>query len=195
MLEICRNHLKVFVSLLLFMFVTLLLQQTTAHAGSTSRSVSYVSYNCEDFGTKERAQSEFNRFSFDKYGLDGDGDGQVCEWNPSTGNWGWITAGSGLILGRYFGKKKRFGADEVVPLPKGLFFDLVDKGDGKRTVQFEGITVGLPVVLWWVPYFVMTILRDRVYPISTPPAGLIATCLVLGFGLTYWAASTRDNWI
>jgi len=170
-------------------------QQAPVYALTELEVMSYVDYECSDFGTRERAQSEFIKSDTDVYGLDRDGDGKACETNPSTGNWGWITAGSGLILGRYFGKKKRFGADDVVPLPKGLFFDLVDKGDGKRTVQFEGVTVGLPIVLWGVPYFVMTILRDQVYPISTPPAGLIATCLVLGFGLTYWAASTRDNWI
>lgn len=36
---------------------------------------------------------------------------------------------------------------------------------------------------------------DHVFSIGTPPVGLIATAFVLGFGLTYWAASTRDNWI
>jgi hypothetical protein len=48
---------------------------------------------------------------------------------------------------------------------------------------------------WWVPYFGMTILRDRVFPIDMAPPLLVATAFALGFGLTYWAASTRDDWI
>ena len=170
-------------------------QQSPVQAASASPVVSYVNYNCSDFGSRERAQSEFNQYTFDKYGLDRDGDGQVCEWNPSMGKWGFIAAGLGLLVGRYAGKRKKFGPESVVPFPKGLLFDWVNKGDGNRAAEFEELNLMIVGIGWWVPYYVMTILRDRVYSIGTPPAGLIATAFVLGFGLTYWAASTRDNWI
>ena len=45
--------------------------------------------NCPDFGTRERAQWEFEKHSSDIHNLDGDNDGKVCEWNGSTGWWGW----------------------------------------------------------------------------------------------------------
>ena len=71
----------------------------------------------------------------------------------------------------------------------------MSKGDGKRVAEFEELNLMIVGIGWWIPYFGMTQLRDRVYSIGMPPVGLVATAFVLGFGLTYWAASTRDNWI
>ena len=188
--DICKR-LPVFV---LIVFGAWSSHQAPIHALTASKVVSYVDYDCSDFGTKERAQSEFIKSAKDRYGLDADGDGQVCEWNPSGRNWAFFLSGVGLILGRYVGKKKRFGEDGVVPFPKGVLFDWVKDGDGKRTAEFQESNL-LVLIFWWVPYFAMTILRDRVYPIDTGPPLLIATCFALGFGLTYWMASTKDRWI
>jgi hypothetical protein len=193
-----RSYRNLRKRLLAFIFMSLGVwawQLAPTNASSESKVASYMNYNCEDFGTRERAQSEFNKFTYDKYGLDGDGDGQVCEWNPSGRNLAGVLSGVGLLLGRYFGKRKRFGEDGVVPLPGGLFQDWTTYSDGTRKAEFEQGALGIPLLLWWVPYFVMTILRDRVYSIDTGPPLLIVTCFVLGFGLTYWVASTKDNWI
>lgn len=170
-------------------------QQTPAYAGSVSNVISYQDLDCSDFGTRERAQKEIGFNPQDKYGLDSDNDGVACEWNPSTTPWGWIASGLGLLVGRYAGKRKRFGSDAVVPLPKGLICDWATKLNGNRTAVFEDTNLLIVLLGGWVLYYLMTILRDRVYSIGTPPAGLTATAFVLGFGLTYWAASTRDNWI
>jgi hypothetical protein len=48
--------------------------------------------NCPDFGTRERAQKEFEKQSSDIHNLDGDKDGRACEGNRSTGWWGWPLA-------------------------------------------------------------------------------------------------------
>jgi len=191
----CKTVLKNTLVFLLLILGISSWQQSPVQAASASQVVSYVNYNCSDFGSRERAQSEFNQYTFDKYGLDRDGDGQVCEWNPSMGKWGFIAAGLGLLVGRYAGKRKKFGPDSVVPFPKGLLFDWVNKGDGNRAAEFDEFNLMMVGMGWWVPYYLMTILRDRVFSIGTPPVGLITTAFVLGFGLTYWAASTRDNWI
>ena len=191
----CKIVLKNTLVFLLLILGTWSLQLSPVRAANTSQVLLYVNFNCADFGSRERAQSEFNKFSFDKYGLDADGDGQVCEMNSSTGKWGWIASGLGLLVGRFAGKRKRFGSESVVSFPKGLLFDWVTRGDGQRVVKFEELNLLILGLGWWIPYFGMTILRDRVYPISTPPVGLIVTSLVLGFGLTYWAASSKDDWI
>ena len=191
----CRNLRKRLPVLMLLLLGAWTLQLVPVDASSAFKVVSYVDYDCEDFGTRERAQSEFNKFTFDKYRLDGDGDGQVCEWNPSPAKLASFLSGLGLLLGRYVGKKKRFGADGVVPFPKGLFCYWVKDIEGKRTAKFSETSVVLPAILWWVPYLVMTILRDRVYPMDAEPLLLIGTCFALGCGLTYWVASTKDDWI
>ena len=190
-----KNIFKKFVMPLLIVIGIWFWQQTPVHASPATVVTAYENYNCSDFGSRERAQSEFYKYSFDKYGLDGDGDGQVCEWNPSTGNWDLIAAGSGLLVGRYVGKRKRFGAYEVVPFPKGLFFDWQKRSDDRRVASFEGTNVLILILGVPVSYLLMTVLRDRVYSIGTPPSGLIATAFTVGFGLTYWIASARDNWI
>jgi hypothetical protein len=168
--------------------------QPSIQAASLSNAISYQDLDCSDFGTRERAQKEIGINQSDKYGLDTDNDGVACEWNPSTGEWGWIASGLGLLVGRYVGKKKRFGPDAVVPLPKGLLFDWVFNGDDKRSAEFEITNVAIVLFGWWIPYFGMTQLRDRVYSIGMTPVGLIATSFVLGLGLTYWAAAKKD-WI
>jgi hypothetical protein len=194
MAKIQKCSYKKILSLTLLTITSWLWQQNPVHAASTSRAPAYVNYNCADFGTRERAQSEFNKFSYDRYGLDSDGDGQVCEWNPSAGKWAWGASVSGLLFGRYAGKRKRYGADGVLPLPKGLFVDWKPDGNGGREAEFEEGTIIL-AFMCWIPYLAMTILRDRVYSISTPPMALALTALALGFGFTYWAASTKETWI
>lgn len=190
-----KTFLRCIPMFLLLVMGTWSWQQTPAHAGSVSNVISYQDLDCSDFGTQERAQKEIGFIPRDKYGLDSDNDGVACEWIPSTGPWGWIASGLGLLVGRYVGKKKRFGAESVVPFPKGLLFDWVSKGDGKRVAELGFVNVTIVGFGWWIPYFGMTQLRDRVFSIGMPPVGLLATAFVLGFGLTYWAASTRDNWI
>ena len=189
-----RRSLYKNILVLLLVLGTWSWQQAPARAISISNMISYQDLDCSDFGTQERAQRELTIFHVDEYGLDGDNDGVACEWNPSTGPGNWIASGLGLIVGRYAGRRKRFGSESVVPLPKGLFFDWETNYEGKRTATSNGVW-GLAVLGWGIPYFGMTVLRDRVYPIGMPPAGLIATSFVLGIGLASLLASTRDNWI
>lgn len=45
---------------------TFSLQQASASAISSLKIVSYIDYDCADFGTQERAQKEFDKFKYDK---------------------------------------------------------------------------------------------------------------------------------
>ena len=156
--------------------------------------------DCSDFGTRERAQTEMDKYSYDRFGLDRDGDGQACEWNPSTKGWSIALGGLGLIVGRYFGKRKRNGPESVVPGIKGLFFEWErqlesDVARGKpRGQSLDDLSVFF-AFLGWAPWLPIVFLRDSVLPISTPPAALLAMVVALGGGVTYWIASTKEDWI
>lgn len=163
--------------------------------------ISYVAdLDCADFGTRERAQSELDRSGYDRFGLDGDGDGQACEWNPSTKGWSIALGGLGLIAGRYLGKRKRNGSESVVPGLKGLFFEWEPELESDvahrrpRGKDLDGTSV-IFAFLGWAPWFPVVLLRDHALPISTPPVVLLAMVVALAGGVTYWIAATKDDWI
>lgn len=146
--------------------------------------------NCPDFGSRERAQFEFEKHSGDIYGLDGDGDGRACEWNGSTGWWSWPMASAALIGGRLFARKKK--ADHrVVPGIEGLWHNYVFHEDGgadkiidKQALSLIGLGIlALPVV---------NVARDYVLPQSFTPLVINAFCALL-FGLGAFMAIWRTN--
>jgi hypothetical protein len=184
-----------FVPFLLLVFGLISSQSPLAHASQQSKRHSYADFDCTDFGTKERAQTEFDKFDYDRYFLDADYDGSACESNSSFGRWGFVVSAASIVLGRYAGRRKRLGTGNVVPLPEGLFESWATTRDEKRTTKFDSDVLALLAFGWWVPYVAMTLLRDHLYPRNMTPTGLMATIIVIGFGATYVIARTRDRWV
>ncbi len=154
-------------------------------AGAISASVVGATtgdLNCSDFGTRERAQFEMDGHGRDVHGLDGDNDGKACEWNASTGWWGWPVGGAALVAGRYAARRKMSDA-RVVPGVEGLWNNYVFHEDGNvdkvldRTgaVLLAGGLVALPLI---------EIMRDRVFPRSF---GALAIVLLVGGALSVLA--------
>lgn len=146
--------------------------------------------NCPDFGTRERAQWEFEKHSSDIHNLDGDNDGKVCEWNGSTGWWGWPLGSAGLVAGRFIARRKK--ADHrVVPGIEGVWHNYVfhETGDADTVVDKTGIVllaagaVALPVV---------HVARDYVLPQSFTPLG-INFLVTLLFAVGAFAVSWKTN--
>jgi hypothetical protein len=190
---------------------TFSLQQASALAISSSTVVSYVDYDCADFGTQERAQKEFDKFKYDKgqldgagewvgpyydkYRLDADSDGTACESNPSVGKWGVLVSVVGVLFGRHSGRKKKFGSENVVPFPRGLLLTSYPNQEGKPANELDQDALVLAVGFGWVPYLLMTVMRDNFYPKDVPPLGLIVTTFLIGFGITHWIGSRKGNWL
>lgn len=208
----CWSPVKQRISVFSILIIgTLSLQQTPVSAISSSATVSSVDYDCADFGTQERAQKEFDRFKYDKseingagdwvgtyydkYRLDADGDGTACESNPSTGKLGVLISVIGVLFGHYVGKKKRFGSERVPSLPRGLLLTSYPNNEGKPTNELDNDALILAIGFWWVPYLLMTVLRDKFYPKDVPPFGLIVTTFLIGFGITCWLGSRKGNWL
>ena len=146
--------------------------------------------NCPDFGTRERAQKEFEKHSSDIHNLDRDKDGKVCEWNGSTGWWGWPLASVGLVAGRFVARRKK--ADHrVVPGIEGLWHNYVfhENGEADTVVDKVGIAllatgvVALPVV---------HIARDYVLPRSFTALG-INVIITLLFAVGSFAVTWKTN--
>jgi hypothetical protein len=151
--------------------------------------------NCPDFGTRERAQHEFEKNSSDIHKLDRDGDGKVCEWNGSTGWWSFPLASAGLVTGRFIARRKK--ADHrVVPGIEGVWHNYVfhEDGDADTVVDKIGIAllaggvIALPVV---------NVLRDSVLPRSFTPLGinlLVALLFAVGSFAVSWQTNKIDQY-
>jgi hypothetical protein len=158
-------------------------------------SASSSDLNCPDFGTRERAQVEFEKHSSDIHKLDGDYDGRACEWNGSTGWWGWPLGSVGLVAGRFVARRKK--ADHrVVPGIEGVWHNYVfhEDGDSDTVVDKVGITllasgvVALPVV---------HVVRDYVLPQSFTPLGinfLVTLLFALGSFAVTWQTNKIDQY-
>lgn len=147
--------------------------------------------NCADFGTRERAQFEMDRHGRDVHGLDGDNDGKACEWNASTGWWGWPTGGAALVLGRHAARRKMADA-RVVPGVEGLWNNYMFHEDGNvdkvldRTgaVLLAGGLVALPLI---------DIMRDRVFPRSFGAAAIVFLVAGAMAAVAFAATWTKEN--
>lgn len=143
------------VSVFLIFFFTHMCLGSVAHAAD---------YDCADFGTRERAQHEYEmgkrneegwtiRSDYDKYGLDRDSNGEACEWNPSSKTGMAVLSGVGLLVG---------------------FF--LAKSDEKRSFTLKNLfseEAILPAAFfWWIPYVVMMMSRDNVFSPQTTPLTL-----------------------
>ncbi len=153
---------------------------------------SYGDLDCTDFGTRERARFEFEKHSFDRYGLDRDGNGDPCEWNPSPGMWPLAAGGAGLLIGRNLGFRKRKGSDFVVPGAKGLFMKWDHRSNGTKVPEFDETALTM-AFFGWVPWLGVVVLRDRMLPMSTTPATLLFLAAIIGAVITYLVASMTEN--
>ncbi len=179
-----RTFLRLFLLLAGFM----LLLPTAAHASAGD-------LNCPDFGTRERAQHEYLKNSTDIYHLDGDNDGRVCEWNGSTGWWGWPLGSIALVAGRFISRRKK--ADHrVVAGIEGVWHNYVfhEDGDADTVIDWRGalLLIGGAIALPLVQ-----IMRDYVLPRSFTPLSInLLVALLLGicsFAVT-WKTNKIDQY-
>ena len=163
---------------------------TFLFVGPTTVSALSQELNCPDFGTRERAQMEFEKNSNDIYGLDGDRDGRACEWNGSTGWWSWPLATFALILGRLSARKKK--ADHrVVPGIEGLWHNYVFHEDGGADNVVDR-TLFIFAVVGVCALPVVNIARGYVLPRSFTPLTINFLCAIV-FGLGAFAYSWQTN--
>jgi hypothetical protein len=156
----------------------------------TMASASSGDLNCPDFGSRERAQFEFEKHQGDIYGLDGDGDGRACEWNGSTGWWSWPLASISLLGGRLIARKKK--ADHrVVPGIEGLWhnYEFHEDGGADKVID-RNIFLLAALGVFALP--VVNIVRDYVLPQSFTPLAINALCAIT-FGVAAFTVTWRTN--
>ena len=195
-----------FRSVFLASFLILLFVFPTGSAYATQQRPSLVDLDCADFGTRERAQAEYWHYAiqresessrYDPLGLDADDDGQACENNPSTGKWSFLVAGMSLVIGKYWGYRKRNGHESVVPGVKGLFYSWsslsqreIENGDVRRHEFDEtGIFLLVSGLFIWFP---ISLLRDSILPLTTSPFRLFLLVGCVGYVIAYVAALKTD---
>ena len=147
--------------------------------------------NCSDFGTRERAQREFESQYVDVHDLDRDDDGKACEANGSTGWWPWPVAAVGLVTGRAMARR-RAGDHHMLPGWEGFLFnyEFTEDGDADKVldrmlpVWAIGGVVALPVV---------NVLRDWVLPRSATPIALYVVVAVLATLSSYAAVTVSGK--
>lgn len=151
--------------------------------------------NCADFGSRERAQVEFEKHSTDIHHLDGDNDGRVCEWNSSTGWWSWPLGSIALVAGRFIARRKK--ADHrVVPGIEGVWHNYVFHEDGGADTvidKYGAILLAAGVVA--LP--VVQVMRDYVFPRSFTPLGinLLVAALIGGIAFVVtWQTNKIDQY-
>jgi hypothetical protein len=169
-------------------FASILIIATLAMPAMASASSGDL--NCPDFGSRERAQFEFEKHQGDIYGLDGDGDGRACEWNGSTGWWSWPLASVALVGGRLIARKKK--ADHrVVPGIEGLWHNYEFHEDGGADKVIDK-NIFLSTALGVVALPVVNIVRDYVLPQSFTPLVINALCSIT-FGVAAFSVTWRTN--
>lgn len=142
--------------------------------------------NCADFGTRERAQREFEEHRLDVHDLDRDGDGRACEMNGSTGWWVWPAAVVGLVVGRS-AARRRLGDYTMVPGLEGVLFNYrFDEAGNADKVPDKVNLAAVPAALVALP--VMGLVRDHVMPRSATPIAVHVVTLALA-GLVAWGAT------
>lgn len=152
--------------------------------------------NCTDFGTRERAQLEFERSSTDIHGLDRDRDGKACEANSSTGWWPWAIGAVALVGGRIMARR-RVGDHRMVPGAQGIVFNYEFSEDGHADKVLDRVTPTL-LLAGIAALPIITVLRDYVFPRSATPIALYIAIGVLGGVVAYFATlkmSRRDLYV
>lgn len=151
--------------------------------------------DCRDFGTRERAQFEFEKHSTDIHHLDGDNDGRVCEWNGSTGWWSWPLGSAALVAGRFVARRRK--ADHrVVPGIEGVWHNYVfhEDGDADTVIDKTGLML---LAMGFLTLPVVHVLRDYVFPQSFTPLGINALVTILialgSFGVA-WQTNKIDQY-
>ena len=151
--------------------------------------------DCRDFGTRERAQHEFEKVGTDIHGLDGDKDGRVCEWNGSAGWWSWPLGSAALVAGRFVARRKK--ADHrVVPGIEGVLHNYVFHEDGEADTVIDK-TGGMLLAMGILALPIVDVLRDYVFPQSFTPIGINALVTILiavgSFGVV-WQTNKIDQY-
>lgn len=140
--------------------------------------------NCTDFGTRERAQRELEKSSVDIYGLDGDGDGQACEWNGSTGWVTWPVVASALVLGRFASRRRRGDHTQLSGI-EGLWHNYRFDDEGNADVEFDKIGILLLTVGGGVGLVFANFMRDSLLPRSFTPLGIWTIAAAVSFAAVF----------
>jgi hypothetical protein len=151
--------------------------------------------NCDDFGTRERAQMEFEKHSTDIHNLDGEGDGKACEGNGSTGWWSFPLSSAGLVMGRYVARRKK--ADHrVVPGIEGVWHNYTFHEDGGADTVVDKTGIAL-LAAGIVALPVVHVARDYVLPQSFTPLGinfLVTLLFAVGSFAVTWKTNKIDQY-
>ncbi len=136
--------------------------------------------NCTDFGTRERAQHELEKSSVDIYGLDGDGDGQACEWNGSTGWVTWPVVGVALVLGRFTSRHRRGDPTQLTGV-EGLWHNYRFDDEGNADIEFDKVGISLLTVGGGIGLVLVNFARDTLLPRSFTPLGIWTIAAAVSF--------------
>lgn len=140
--------------------------------------------NCSDFGTRERAQREFEKSTVDIHGLDGDGDGRACEWNGSTGWITWPVVGAALVLGRFASRRRRGDHTQLSGI-EGLWHNYRFSADGDADIEFDKVGIALLMAGGAAGLVVTNLARDFLLPRSFTPAGIWTIVAVASFAAAF----------
>lgn len=140
--------------------------------------------NCNDFGTRERAQRELEQSSVDIHGLDGDGDGRACEWNGSTGWVTWPAVGVALVLGRYASRRRRGDHTQVTGV-EGLWHSYRFDSEGNADVEFDKVGIALFSAGGAAGLVLTNLARDVVLPRSFTPFGIWMIAVITAFAAVF----------
>lgn len=140
--------------------------------------------NCADFGTRERAQRELEKSTVDVFGLDGDGDGQACEWNGSTGWVTWPVVASALVVGRYASRRRRGDHTQLTGI-EGMWHNYNFDDDGNADIEFDKMGLVLASAGGAVGLVITNLARDYFLPRSFTPLGIWTVAAVVAFTTVY----------
>ena len=140
--------------------------------------------NCSDFGTRERAQREFEKSTVDIHRLDGDGDGRACEWNGSTGWITWPVVGAALVLGRFASRRRRGDHTQLSGI-EGLWHNYGFDADGDADIEFDKIGIALLTAGGAAGLVLTNLARDFLLPRSFTPAGIWTIVAVASFAAAF----------
>ena len=140
--------------------------------------------NCTDFGTRERAQHELEKSSVDIYGLDGDGDGQACEWNGSTGWVTWPVVGVTLVLGRFTSRHRRGDHTQLTGV-EGLWHNYRFDDEGNADIEFDKVGIALLTLGGGIGLVLVDFARDSLLPRSFTPLGIWTIAAAVSFAAVF----------
>lgn len=176
--------------LLSVMFGAFLTGHHPSPAGAAAIA-SVSNLDCSDFGTRERAQRQFESSATDIHGLDGDSDGRACEWNGSTGWVTWPVAGAAMVVGRFASRRRRGDHTQVLGI-EGLWHNFLFDEEGNMEYRFDRVGIALLTVGGLLGMLAANLARDFVLPRSFTPVAIHALTAAIAFSAVFLVDQVRN---